>query len=116
MRGKCDCLPDPYGPFNKQVPSSLVEEANKKVDSCYQETSKEKKRSPYNFAMPEQKAKVGKYAVVNGTINTICHFSKEFPNLKESTIHGWRSTYLLDLNHRTKEGKICWWIDYLKEK
>jgi len=33
------------------------------------------------------------------------HFSKEFLNLKESTVCGWRSAYLLELNCRTKEGK-----------
>ena len=99
--GKRDCLPDPHGPLNKQVRLSSIEEANKEVESCYKETSKEKKCSPYNFATPEQKAKVGKYAAVNGTTNAICHFSKEFPNLKESTIRGWRSAYLLELNRRT---------------
>ena len=65
--GNCDCLPDPHGPLNKQVPLSSIEEA-KKVDSCYKETSKEKKCFPYNFVMPEQKVKVAKYAAVNGTI------------------------------------------------
>ena len=66
--GKCDCLPDPHGPLNKQ---SSIEEVNKEVDSCYKETSKEKRCSPYNFAMPEQKVKVGNYAVVNGTNYTL---------------------------------------------
>ena len=47
----------------------------------------------------------GKYAAVNGTTNAIRHFSKEFPNLKESTMRGWRSAYLLELNRRTKEGE-----------
>ena len=67
QEGKRDCLPDPHGPLNKQVPLSSIEEA-KKVDSCYKETSKEKKCFPYNFVMPEQKVKVAKYAAVNGTI------------------------------------------------
>ena len=53
---------------------------------------------------PERKAKVEKYAVINDTANIIHHFSKEFPNLKESTTCGWRSVYLLELNHRTKQG------------
>ena len=43
QEGKHDCLPDPHGPLNKQVPSSSIEEANKEVDSRYKETSKEKK-------------------------------------------------------------------------
>ena len=63
---------------------------------------------------PQQKPKVGKYAVINDTANAIRHSLKEFPNLKESTICGWRSVYLLELNCRTKQGD--WWIDYLKEK
>ena len=36
--GKRDCLPDPHGPLNKHVPSSLIEQANKEVNSCYKET------------------------------------------------------------------------------
>ena len=81
-------LLDPHGPLNKQVPSSSIEEANKEVDICYKATSTAKKRSPYSFATPEQKAKIGKYAAENGTTNAIRHFLKEFPNLKESTIRG----------------------------
>ena len=46
---RSDCLPDPYGPLNKQVPSSLIKEA---IDICYKTTDKDidkdKKRSPYN--------------------------------------------------------------------
>ena len=49
-------LPDLHGPL------SSIEEVNKEVDICYKATSTEKKRSPYNFATPEQKAKIGKYA------------------------------------------------------
>ena len=46
---------------------------NKEVDICYKATNVEKKRSPYNFATPEQKAKIGKYAAENGTTNAIRH-------------------------------------------
>ena len=102
---RSDCLPDPYGPLNKQVPSSSIEEANKEVDICYKTTDKDKKRSPYNYATPEQKAKLGKYAAENGTTNAIRRFSKEFPDLKESTVRGWRSAYLLELNRRTRGGE-----------
>ena len=41
----------------------------------------------------------------NGTTNAIRRFSKEFPDLKESTVRGWRSAYLLELNRRTRGGK-----------
>ena len=90
-------LPDPHGPLNKQLPSSSIEETNKEVDICYKTASTEKKHSPYSFAAPDQKAKIGKYAAENGTTNAIRHFSKEFPNLKESTIRGWKSRYLVEL-------------------
>ena len=85
---KCYFLPDPHGPLNKQVPSSSIEEANKEVNSCYKETSKEMKHFPYNFATPEQKAKMGKYEAVNGTTNAICHILKEFPNLNKVLSEG----------------------------
>ena len=52
--------------------------------------------------MQHPNKKIGKYAAENGTTNAIRHFSKEFPNLKESTIRGWRSAYLLEFKLRTK--------------
>ena len=54
-------LPDPHEPLNIQILSSSIQEANK-VDIFYKATSAEKKRSPYSFAIPEHKAKIGKYA------------------------------------------------------
>ena len=102
--GHHDCLPPPCVPLSKQVPFGSIKEANKEVDICYKTTDdKGKKRSPYSFAMPEQKAKVAKYATENSTANSLHHFSKEFPNLKESTVRGWKSVYLLELNRRAKE-------------
>jgi len=56
----------------------LSEEPNKEVDICYKATDKEKKRLPYNYATPKQKAKVRKYAAENGTTNAIRHFQKSF--------------------------------------
>ena len=48
--GNHDYLPDPHGPLNKQVPLSSIEEANEEVtNSCYKETSKDNKCSPYNL-------------------------------------------------------------------
>ena len=100
-----DSLQDPHGSLNKQVPSSSIEEANKEVDICYKATNTKKKRSPYSFATPEQKAKIEKYAAENGTTNVIRHFSKEFPKIKESTIRGWKSGYLVELKRRTKQNE-----------
>ena len=47
----------------------------------------------------------GRYAAKNSTNNAIRHFSKESPNLKEITIHGWKSGYLEELKHRAKQNK-----------
>ena len=113
--GKHDYLQDSHGPLNRQVPLRSIKEANKEADSCYKETSQEKKCSPYNFATPEQKAKVWKYAAVNGTTNAIHYFSKEFPNLKDMQYHSWVEKLVL-IGVEQRKGKICWWIDYLKEK
>ena len=69
----CLCISDPYGPLNKQVPSSSIEESTRK--SLIVVTRKPPKKrstgSPYNFATPEQKVKVRKYAVANGTNYTL---------------------------------------------
>ena len=52
---------------NKQVPLSSTEE-NKEVNSCYKETSKEKKRF---LTILQCQSKVGNYVVINGTNYTL---------------------------------------------
>ena len=87
QRGKRSGLPDPQGPLCKIVPSASIEEANEQVKLELKEKCG-KARAPYMVATPEQKAKVGKYVVENGTTNAICIFSRKLPNLKESTVRG----------------------------
>jgi len=82
--------------LSESMPSSSTEEENKEVSAWVER----------NIAMHiimiatlEQKAKVGKYAAENGTINAIRHFAKEMPNLKDST---WKTTYLRELAIKVK--------------
>ena len=95
-------LPDPSGPLSKKVPATSIEEANKEVDACSSRSSNGgKRRAPYVIVTPEQKARVGKYA---GTTNAIRRFSKDMPNLKESTVRGWKTVYLRELVSKLKTG------------
>ena len=53
----------------------------------------------------EQKAKVTKYAAENGATKAICHFAKDLPGLKESTVRGWKTAYLHELAIKVKAGE-----------
>ena len=86
-------LPDPSGSWNQRLSSSAIEEANKEVKAVLGDPAK---RHPYLRISPEQKAIIARYAVNHGIVNTVRQFSKDFPenSLKESTIRGWKKTYL----------------------
>ena len=112
QRGERAGLPDPQGPLCKAVPSASIEEANEHVKAELKEKCG-KVRAPYMVATPEQKAKVGKYAAENGTTNAIRLFSKELPNLKESTVRGWKKAYLSELATKKRVGDEKMSVDRL---
>ena len=89
LKSKDNDLPNPSGPLSEVVPSTSIEEANKEVDAQLSKSSA-KRHEGYMILTPEQKARVGKYAAENGTTKAICHFAKDIPNLKESTVRGWK--------------------------
>ena len=101
-----DGFPDPSGPLSEAVPSSSIEEANKEVSAqlALVDDSGKKRRAAYMIATLEQKAKVGKYAAENGTTKALRHFAKDMPNLKDSTVRGWKTTYLRELAIKVKAG------------
>ena len=84
--------------------SSAIEEANKEVTAVLGDLAK---RHPYLKILPEQKAIIARYAVNHGIVNAVRQFLKDFPenSLKESTIRGWKKTYLKELSLRKKAGK-----------
>ena len=58
-------------------------------------------KSPYLRATPDQKAVVAKYASENGIVSAIRLYQKDFDgSLIESTVHGWRNAYMLELKAR----------------
>ena len=114
-----DGLPDPSGPLNEAVPSSLNEEANKEVSAQLASVhySGKKRRATYMIATLEQKAKVEKYVVKNGTTKAICHFPKDMPCLKESTVREWKTIYLREFAANVKQvKKTCQLSDSLLQK
>ena len=97
-------FPDPSGPLSETVPSTSIEEANKEVATLIAERRDSEKRGPYLILSLEQKARVGKYAADHGTTNAIHYFAKDFPNLHESTVRGWKAAYLKEVRVQVKAG------------
>ena len=55
--------------------------------------SSSRKRRKYKHVSAEIRAKIGKYASENGSSKAICHFKKELPALKESTVRTFKQAY-----------------------
>ena len=94
-------LPSPSGSLNRKLSSSAIEEANEEVTVVLCEHGK---RHPY---LKEQKAVIARYAANHRIVQVIRQFSKDLPenSLKESTIRGWKKTYLKELSSQRKDGK-----------
>ena len=97
-------MPDPEGSLSAHISTECIEEANQEVSSILNqmEDDRSNKHSPYLKATPEQKAVIGRYAAENGIVNLIRRFQKDFPtdSLKESTVRGWKNTYLKELESK----------------
>ena len=68
------------------------------------------KRQSYAHYSGEMRAKIGKYAAENGKEKARKHFSKDFPDLKESTIRNFEKKYYVKLAEARKAGNtevIC---------
>ena len=52
------------------------------------------------------RTKIGKYAAENGNEKARKHFSKDFPDLKESTIRNFKKKYHVKLAEARKAGNI----------
>ena len=98
-------LSDPSSPLSKMVPSSLIEEANKEVAVIQNAERRRKKHSPFMIVSLEQKAVVRKYAADHGTTKAMCHFAKDMLKLKESTVRGWKTAYLRQVQIQAKAGR-----------
>ncbi|XP_062608100.1 uncharacterized protein LOC134269943 [Saccostrea cucullata] len=90
------CLPDPQHTPEKRT---LIENLNDIVDEEYQKTpesGKKRKRGSYQHYTPEQKAKMGRYAIDNGPAKAAKYFSEKLGvKINESSIRTIRQQYLL---------------------
>ena len=66
-------------------------------------TKKRRQRGTYTHYKAKDHAKIGKYALENGITSTRCHFSAEFPDLKESTIRDFKKAYKEHLDYQQKQ-------------
>jgi len=85
----------------------MAEKEVKKLEEAVAEVARTGiKRGHYDFLSDENKAKVAKYALQHGVTSSLQHFkrTKEFPNLKESTLRGWANKLKGDI-HSVAQGK-----------
>ena len=82
-------LPNPKGPFSKEVPVVSITEANKEVQKAISsEKTIFKKRGSYKKVTPELETKIARHAVENDNSSGARKFSKTLDkNLNESTVH-----------------------------
>ena len=63
-----------------------------------------KQRGPYVKFMAEQKAAIGKRAAEDGIAATIRYYTKQYPDLKESSVRTWKNTYTTEIKKRRRQG------------
>lgn len=97
-KGSKSDLPSPFGPLSKNVPSSSIESANNYVRDVLT-TMEHSRRGTYQKYTAKDKARIAEYAIHHGTSAAVRHFSKEFPDLKRSTVNDWKAA-LVKLNQR----------------
>ena len=52
---------------------------------------------------PVDRERIGKYAVEHVNKNAKLRFSKDFPNLNESTVRNFKKSYVEKMNHQRKQ-------------
>jgi len=83
-------LPSPDGPLSREIPSTAISAANDEVKAVVHQSTK--KRGCYAKFTLQQKAIIGNYALINGPSAAICHYVREFPDLKYTTVCDWRKS------------------------
>ena len=97
-------MPDPPDPLSIKihVPSTSIASANVEVRCVV--SQEPVSRGPYPKLTAKQRAVIGKRVAEHGVAVTIRFYVKEFPNLKESSVHTWKSTYTSKIKERRREG------------
>ena len=77
---------------------------NSVSDLCDPTTSKKRRqRGTYTHYTPSDRAKIGKYALENGNLRALRHFSAIFPDIKESTVRNFKKAYKEHIDHQRKQ-------------
>lgn len=97
-------LPSPSGSLSLQVPSSNIEAANERVQEELSRAKSQSKRGKYAAYSAQDKARIGNYAVLHGSIAAVRSFKKEFPSLKRTTVNEWRDAVVKLKQRNHKEG------------
>ena len=89
-RDRQSSLPD-------NISLSTIDAVNKEVKriASVQSDDVSKTRGEHIKLIAKDRATIGEYAAKNGIAAAISHFSrnKQFPNLKEASMHGWKNAY-----------------------
>ena len=64
------------------------------------------KRSKYHQYSREDRAKIAKYSSEHGNKKALQHFSEEYPNLKESTLHNFKKANQDKLLIQRQQGNV----------
>ena len=94
-------LPDPHDPLSKEIPSTTITSVNEDRRHTVQQPVK---RGSYAKFISEQKTAILKRATEHWIAATVCYYEKQFPHVKESSVHNWRNTYTSELKKRQREG------------
>jgi len=94
------------------VSQSTIECVNRELKSISSGSGasgngKQNCRGEYIKLSDTERATIGEYAAKHGPAATICHFKKEgsFPNLKESSVRGWRDAYRQEVFNQSTDRK-----------
>jgi tellurite resistance protein len=115
-------LPTPDGPLSKIVPSSSIRAANEAVQAILpagtatKPSKNSKKRGTYQKYSPKEKARIGNYAVQHGTSAALRHYSKDFPDLKWTTVNDWRQAIIQKIKKDQSKGVKCKPVEELEGK
>lgn len=91
-------LPDPRGALSRNVPPAAIASANAEIRRCIATSGQfphGQRRRHYNSYTPEQKATIGRFAVMNGVMAAKRRYSAEFRfDINESTVRRFKEAYL----------------------
>ena len=105
-------LLDPHGPLSNEIPSTTIMSVNEDRRHTVQQPVK---RGSYLKFISEQITAIGKRATEHWVAATVCYYEKQFPHVKESSIHTSRNDYTSELKKRQREGHEDIFIKKLSE-